>query len=68
VAASHGREKFLIPWWRIATLALLTVALGFAVANGRTVEMIIIGVLVVPTLFFVGVWAFYVGRHERIRR
>jgi choline-glycine betaine transporter len=48
-----------LPWWRLATLALLIGALVLAIANGRTIEAVIIGVLLVPTLVVLGVWVYY---------
>lgn len=47
-----------IPWWRIATLALLGIALGIALANNHTWDAVIIGVLLAPGIALVGL-AFY---------
>jgi hypothetical protein len=35
-----------MPWWRIASVALLVVALGIAVANGHIVDAAIIAALI----------------------
>jgi hypothetical protein len=48
-----------LPWWRLATLVLLIGALVLAIANGRTIEAVIIGVLLVPTLVVLGVWVYF---------
>jgi hypothetical protein len=55
------RRPARIPWWRIATTLLLAAALVIAVAAGRLVDSIIIGVLLVPLL--VGAW-FLAWRHD----
>jgi ABC-type nitrate/sulfonate/bicarbonate transport system substrate-binding protein len=39
-----------IPWLRLATTVLLAGALAISVAAGRTVDSIIIGVLLVPSV------------------
>jgi choline-glycine betaine transporter len=39
-----------IPWWRVATVILLLVALGISVSAGRTIEALIIAVLTIPSL------------------
>jgi choline-glycine betaine transporter len=51
-----GRRAPLIPWWPLATTLLLAGALALSVAAGRTVDSIIIGVLLVPSLAFLVVW------------
>jgi hypothetical protein len=45
-----------IPWWRLATAALLSVALAISADAGRLIESIIIAVLLVPLLAFLGIW------------
>jgi hypothetical protein len=46
-------EKVPIPWWRIATAALLGIAHGIAIANGRMWDALVIGVLLVPAIALV---------------
>jgi hypothetical protein len=46
----------MIPWWRLATAALLTAALAIAASAGRVIESIIIAILLVPTLAFLVLW------------
>lgn len=46
-------ERFPIPWWRLATVVLLSIALGIAIANGRTWDAVVIAVLIVPVLVLV---------------
>jgi hypothetical protein len=52
-------EKFPIPWWRIATAALLGIALGIAIANGRMWDALVIGVLLVPAIALVAASVFF---------
>jgi hypothetical protein len=52
-----SRIRF-VPWWPLATAVLLITALSIAVSSGRTIEAVIIGVFVVPTLAFLGLWSF----------
>jgi hypothetical protein len=47
-------------------LALLSVALALGVSGGRTIEAVIIGVLLVPLLTLLGFWV-YSLRRERHR-
>jgi choline-glycine betaine transporter len=49
-----------VPWWRIATLALLVAAFIVSVSSGRTIEAVIIGFLALPTLalLLVGAWIY----------
>jgi hypothetical protein len=54
--AQHQRRR--PPWWRLATLILLSVALAIALSQGRTIEAVIIGILIVPTLLLVGAWIY----------
>jgi len=58
VAADAQRQRLRPPWWRLATLILLSVALAIAVSQGRTIEAVIIGILIVPTLLLVGAWIY----------
>lgn len=44
------------PWWRLATLVLLLGAFGISATDGRLIETVIIGVLLVPTIALIGVW------------
>jgi choline-glycine betaine transporter len=55
--ARRRRLTSAAPWWRIATLTLLLVALGLAISSGRTIEAVIIGLLMIPSLVLVGAWA-----------
>jgi hypothetical protein len=52
------------PWWRIATLALLLVALVIAVSSGRTIEAVVIGVLMIPALTLLGAWIYGLRRRR----
>jgi len=45
-----------IPWWRLATAVLLSVALAISADAGRLIESVIIAVLLVPLLAFFGIW------------
>ena len=42
--------------WGFATCVLLVVALIIAVAHGRVIEAVIIGVLTIPSVLFVVGW------------
>jgi hypothetical protein len=44
------QDSIPIPWWRLATVVLLGIALGIAVANGRTWDAVIVAVLIIPAL------------------
>ena len=55
------------PWWQLATIVLLSVALTIAVMSGRTIEAVIIGILVVPALVIVGTWLVTSIRERRRR-
>jgi galactitol-specific phosphotransferase system IIC component len=44
------------PIWGFATCALLVVALIIAIAHGRIIEAVIIGVLTLPSALFVVSW------------
>lgn len=47
-----------IPWWRVAAIVLLTVALIGTISAGRTVEAVIIGVFLGASLSFLGGWIY----------
>ncbi len=47
-----------IPWWRIATLTILTAALIISLTSGRTIEAVIIAILMVPTILLIGAWLY----------
>lgn len=47
-----------VPWWQLATLTLLVVAFILSVSAGHTIEAVIVGVLVVPSLVLVGAWIY----------
>jgi hypothetical protein len=51
-----------IPWWSVATVVLLSIGLALAVLGGRTLEAIIIGVLLVPLLALLGNWLYWSSR------
>jgi hypothetical protein len=53
-----------IPWWRIATFTLLIAAFIISLSAGRTIEAVVIGVLIVPSTVFIGAWI-YESRHHR---
>ena len=53
------RDRLPIPWWRIATVALLGVALGLSVSSGHTGDAIIVGVLLVPGIVLVGLALYF---------
>jgi hypothetical protein len=53
------KDRVPVPWWRIATVALLAVALGIALASGHTGDAIIVAVLMVPGLVLVGVALYF---------
>jgi hypothetical protein len=53
-----------VPWWRITTLTVLVVAFIVAVFSGRTIEAVIVGLLMLPTLVLLGAWI-YERRHRR---
>jgi ABC-type proline/glycine betaine transport system permease subunit len=52
-------EKFRIPWWRVATAALLGIALGIAIANGRMWDALVVGVLLVPAIALLAASVFF---------
>jgi hypothetical protein len=47
-----------LPLWRLATFLLLSVALAISVANGRTIDAVIIGALLALTLVALGIWIY----------
>ena len=47
-----------LPWWRIATLAILLLALIISVSAGRTIDAVVIGILMIPTMVLVGLWIY----------
>jgi hypothetical protein len=51
-----ARRETLIPWWRLATAALLTAALVISAIAGRVIESIIIAILLLPALAFLVLW------------
>jgi hypothetical protein len=51
-----GVSSLRIPWWSVATVVVLSIALTLAVLGGRTVEAVIVGAILVPTLALLGVW------------
>jgi hypothetical protein len=51
-----ARRRALIPWWRLATAALLTAALVISATAGRVIESIIIAILLLPTFAFLVLW------------
>lgn len=52
-----------VPWWRLATLTLLVVAFILSVSSGHTIDAVIVGLLMVPSLVLVGAWI-YERRHD----
>lgn len=50
------RRRVLIPWWRLASAALLTAALAISATAGRVIESIIIAILLLPTFAFLVLW------------
>jgi uncharacterized membrane protein YhiD involved in acid resistance len=52
-------EKFPIPWWRVATAALLGIALGIAIANGHTWDALVIAVLLVLAIALIAASVFF---------
>jgi hypothetical protein len=51
-----------VPWWRLATTLLLVVGLAIAAAAGRTVDAVIAGILLVPSLAVSLMWVVAVRR------
>lgn len=47
---------FRPPWWQGATTVALSVALGIAVGAGRTIDSIIVGVLLLPAVILLALW------------
>jgi hypothetical protein len=45
-----------VPWWPLATAVLLVTAFAIALGAGRTIDAVIVGVLLVPTLALLGLW------------
>jgi hypothetical protein len=63
--SSRRDEPLAIPWWPIATVTLLAIALVISIAAGRTVEAVVIALLLVPSLLLLGAWAYSVRNGGR---
>jgi hypothetical protein len=46
-----------IPCWPVAAVVSLSAALALAVADGRTGDAIIVGVILLPPLALIALWA-----------
>jgi hypothetical protein len=55
--------KVPVPWWRMARLLLLFVALGIGIAKDETIPTVIVAVLIIPYVAFLTVW-FIVARRR----
>jgi len=64
-AMSAESELRPIPWWNLATTALLAVALAFAIRADRTIEAFVVGALMLPSLFLLGAWLYARARSGR---
>ncbi|MFL5954872.1 MAG: hypothetical protein ACJ76I_12285 [Gaiellaceae bacterium] len=53
-----AEPRLAIPWWRLATAALMTTAFVLAVAKGSVIAAVLIGVLTLPSLAVLGAWIF----------
>ena len=63
---SSPRDKPLaVPWWGLATAALLAIGLVISIVAGRTIEAVVIAFLLVPSLFLLAVWAYSVRAGRR---
>jgi hypothetical protein len=54
----RSRDPRALPRWWIATEILLAIALVVAIAAGRTVEAIFIGILLAPYLVVLAIWIY----------
>ena len=54
----QAEELLPVPWFRLVMLALLLAALGFALADGRNAEAVIIALLALVPASVIGAWTY----------
>jgi hypothetical protein len=52
-------ERVPIPWWRIATVAVLAAALAIAVSQGHNWDAGVIALLLIPGIALVGLALYF---------
>jgi hypothetical protein len=54
-----------VPWWRLATVVLLSTGVAIAVVNGHVAEAAIIAILLLPSVAFLAAWVYAARRRYK---